>query len=110
MSARAVYNSLINSKLYFLEYNGTTLGVRAELFNVATRRVNYYDFSLNTLKNDGAKRFLTSIKSKMSKKQIIKHGELLLTREEIDHNIVITECKSDTEIVRVLAPFVEIYR
>lgn len=110
MSARAVYNAIMNSKLYFLVYDNKILGARAVVFNVSTRVYDYFDFSLDGIKDAGIKKFMNTNKGNIGTKLLIKHLGLLVTKEEIENNIVISECKAEIDIIRILKPFIEIYK
>lgn len=78
------------SEIYKLVFENSVLGLRVKCFNVNTDKFEYYDFSLDIIKNKEIIDFLNGIKGMKSIALIRKDG-LLLSGAELNNNLVIQE-------------------
>lgn len=78
------------SEIYKLVFENSVLGLRVKCFNVNTDKFEYYDFSLDIIKNKELMDFLNGIKGMKSIALIRKDG-LLLSGAELNNNLVIQE-------------------
>lgn len=104
MNLREKLNSIRDSELYKLSFNGEVVGIRAKLFNSSTERFMYAD----SLKDFLSKELVSFIGSKWGSLRtlnLVMHNGKLVTKSEIDNQVEVTELK-DTSF---LDCFIDIY-
>ncbi len=85
-----------NNEIFILELDGKPLGLRVKTTERYDAEVAYYDFTLDTVKeNKEAKEFINSIKGKLTKLPLMLHEGSYVTQEELDGARV--ECFTDAD-------------
>lgn len=122
MSIKAVYESISQSALYKLKYNGKILGMRAKIYNRDTKSFDYFDFATSLISNANLQNFLKNNQSKFESLDLIEFKtttdnqdgtitELttLMTQEEVDSKQQIKEFKSKREAEETILRLEGIY-
>lgn len=99
------------SELYKLVFEGKVLGLRVKFFDSNTDTMLYYDFELDTVReNKGVVHFVNSIKETMASIQLHRNGSgLLVSDDEEKLGIIIQEFENEADAVRILEPLSKIY-
>lgn len=110
MKIREILYNLNQSEIFKLVFNGKAVGLRVKSFNVETEKFDYYDFDVENIKNQGLMNFIKSIKN-MNVIELRRTGNgLLMSDDEIQNGVVIQEFENETVAMRVLHPFIRIYK
>ena len=110
MTLREILDNVKQSEIYKLKADGKIVGLRVKYFNVNVCKFEYYDFELDIITNQGVKNFVNSINSSMHSIDLIHYNGLLASKEEIDGSIAVGNFETEDDVIKVLQPFIRIYR
>lgn len=99
--------SLRQSEITRLAYQGETVGLRAKYFNLHTDVFEYYDFNIKYIKDSAIRKFLSS--RSFATEELVEHDGLLMTPDEISGVKTVMEFKDEESAVRVLTPIIKVY-
>lgn len=111
MTLRQKLDNVESSEIFKLVFEGKILGLRIKFFNVNTEVFEYYDFNTSIISHQDVKNFLNKIASNMKSLELIRTGNgLLMTDDEINNHTVIGEFENESNAIKVLVPFIRIYK
>lgn len=108
MSILADYNNTISSKVYRLCQGSKVLGLRVKIYNSINKKFDYYDFSINLIKDKSIQNFLLRNKNSFEKLELILVDNLLVTQQELNSKLIINEFKDESSALNVLSTIIKI--
>lgn len=103
MTLREKLDNIKQAEIFKLIFEGKVVGLRVKSYNVNFDTFEYYDFTLKTISgNQAVKDFVNGLQSRMSCVELIEHGDIFASREEIDGSITVKEFKTEREALHVL--------
>lgn len=103
MSILSLLNNVQESNLYKLIYKNKPIGLRAKIFDLSTNSFIYYDFELATVGVDSSvKDYINRVHKDLIPIELIEHGDLLVSKEELSNNIVIKEFKDSAQAIEIV--------
>ena len=110
MTLREKLSKVSESEIFKLVYYDKVIGFRVKSFNINTDEYEYYDFHIKIIaSNDAVKNFITGLQNMRSLK-LKQYDTLLMTEDEINGSVKPREFKDEKDAIRVLEPFVQIYK
>lgn len=111
MTLIEIVNSAKEQCIYKLSYNGSVLGLRVQVFNTSKQSFEYYDFDLDTLKeNRRLYEYLRDNQSKFKSKSLVKENGRYYTQEELNGEYEAGELTTLQKAEAVLKPVVKFYQ
>lgn len=102
MSLTEVKNNFKKSGFTALYKDNKLMAFRAKLFDEPTRTFNYYDFTLDML-NAENKEYIKSVMNTLPKAKLVSNGAgLLVTKEEMENNVIVQEIKDNTQVDNIV--------
>ena len=86
------------------------VGIRLKFYSLDKCDFDYYDFALEHVKNKYHKSFLNRLSKKLPQSILIRHGDLLMTQDEIDGSVVVSEVKSEDVVASAIDTAITIYK
>lgn len=103
MSILSLLNNIQESNLYKLIYKNKPIGLRAKIFDLDSNAFIYYDFELATVGVDSdVKDYINRVHKNLISIELIEHGDLLVSQEELSNNIVIKEFKDSAQAIEIV--------
>lgn len=109
-SLREKLDNLKQSEIIKLTLNGKVMGLRVRSYDINKDKFFMYDFTVETVQNQGIRNFINSIQGSLSSEELISYNGRLCTQSEIESNINVSDFTSSRMAERVLKHFEKIYR
>ena len=107
---KAVEKLKTETKISLLTFEGKNIGFRASIYDVEKDAMNYYDFSLSSVKDKKLQNFLNSIQNKFDTIPTRNVNGLFTTDMELQSNIIVQEFKDEESLNRIMSVFYHIYQ
>ena len=111
MSIKVLLDEIKKSSISKLVYNNNIVGLRVQTYSTTKNGFSYYDFDLDTVKNNTVVRnFINANQSKFKSILLKQYNGLLVSQEEYEGKITVQEFKSENDAVEVLKPVMKVYQ
>ena len=107
---QAVEKLKTETKISLLTFEGRNIGFRASIYDVEKDCMDYYDFSLNSVKDKKLQNFLNSIQSRFDSIPTQRVNGMFTTEMELVNKVIIKEFKDQDSLNKIMSVYYKIYK